>query len=499
MKTPLVCLFLSSVVLVCAGVKPAALFADHVVLQRGKPVVVWGTADAGERVSASFADHMVETIADVEGRWRVELPSMIASMEPRELVIRGKNVVTISDVLVGEVWLASGQSNMERPMRLTFDTAMEYPASVDYPMIREFKVSRIMSEQSVVDVTGSWRVAGPETLPEMSAVAYYFARDLYGVLRVPVGIINSTWGGTPGETWIDEASLKASAVNDAVQQRWRETLANYPAALAKYNAAKARWAKRRDSGDRDAKFTLKAPTGPGHHYTPSGLFNSMIAPLTSATIRGVIWYQGENNARAPRDREYRELFPALITGWRRAFCQGDIPFYWAQISSFSAGNVFDLEWPNVREGQTLALKLPNTGQAVTIDIGNASDIHPKEKHIVGRRLARIALHRTYGLDIKDSGPVFAQADREGAGYRLKFSNAESGLVAPLVELSGFELAGEDKVFHSAMAKIDGDSVVVTCSVVTAPVAVRYAWHNAVAPGLFNDEGLPAVPFRTDSW
>lgn len=499
MKFRLLCCFFLATTFARADVRPAALFSDHAVLQRDKPVPVWGTADAGEKVSVTFSNHTVETTAAATGRWRVELPALSASLEPRPLVIRGKNTVTLSDILVGEVWIASGQSNMARLMRLTFDTALEYPAAEGYSMIREFTVEHAVAEQPAADVAGSWQVAGSQTISRFSAVGYYFARDLYAVLRVPVGIVNSSWGGTPGEAWTDATALHSSPVYAAVRQRWDEVLAAYPAAKVKHDEALADWNRKRAAGGKTTKLAPVAPQGPGHHYTLSGLYNGMIAPLTPGAIRGVIWYQGENNARPPRDREYRDLFPALITGWRRAFDQGDFPFYWVQLANFAAGDALGTQWATLREAQTLTLGLPHTGQAVTIDIGNVTDIHPKEKREVGRRLARLALHRTYGLDIKDSGPVLAKAAREGQGYRLGFTNVDGGLVAPLLELSGFELAGEDRVFHAAAAKIDGDTVIVTSSAVPIPVAVRYAWRNAVAAGLFNDEGLPAAPFRTDSW
>ena len=504
MKPFVLCCLLFAAALARADVKPAALFADHAVLQRDKPVPVWGTADAGERVSVIFAGHTVETTADAAGRWRVELPALAASAEPRSLVIRGKNTVTLTDILVGEVWLASGQSNMARTLRNTsFDTVFEYPASADFPMIREFTVAHAVTDQPAADVTGAWRRAGPATLPEFSATAWFFAHALHVVLRVPVGIVNSSWGGTPAEAWTDAEALRGSPVHAAVRQRWDEVIAAYPAAKARYDAARTDWEKQKSAATAAGKKFTKAvpavPPGPGHQNTPSGLFNGMIAPLTPAAFRGVIWYQGENNARVPRNTEYRQLFPALISGWRRVFTQGDFPFYWVQLANFASGDAESTVWATLRESQTLTLALPNTGQAVIIDIGNVADIHPKNKKDVGRRLARLALRRTYGLDLVDSGPVFAKAAPEGAGWRVTFTHTDGGLVAPLNALSGFELAGADRVFHPADAKIQKDSVLVTSPSVPAPVAVRYAWRNAPVAGLFNGEGLPATPFRTDTW
>lgn len=497
-------LFLTIAVGVHADVKPVGLFADHAVLQREKPVPVWGSADAGEKVSVTFAGHTVETIADLAGSWRVELPALAASAEPRDLHIRGNNTVTFTDILVGEVWLASGQSNMARTLSNTsFDNEFEYAASADLPMIRQFTVGRAVAEQPAADVTGEWHQAGPETLANFSATAWFFGRDLYALLRVPVGIINGSWGGTPGEAWTDAEGLRASPVHAAVRQRWEEVLAVYPAAKAKYDEARAAWENQKAvamaTGKKFTKAAPRAPQGPGHHYTPSGLFNGMIAPLTPVAFRGVIWYQGENNARVPRAEEYRRLFPSLITGWRQAFAQGDFPFYWVQLANFAAGDAQSAVWATLRESQTLTLALPNTGQAVTIDIGNATDIHPKNKRDVGRRLARLALRRTYGFDLVDSGPVFERVESEGSSLRISFGNTNGGLMTPLNALSGFELAGEDKVFHPADAMIENDTVLVTLTAVPAPVAVRYAWRNAPVAGLFNGEGLPAVPFRTDTW
>ena len=321
------------------------------------------------------------------------------------------------------------------------------------------------------------------------------------MLKVPVGIINSTWGGTRVEAWMDPATLKSNPACTPVVDDWAKRLAAYPEAKAKFEVTHAAWKAERDAAKTTGlPFIKSEPSswnlgGPGHVNTPSGLNNGMISPLVPYALRGVIWYQGEANAGEPV--AYRALFAAMITGWRTQFGQGDFPFYWVQLANFQSATYTN--WAFLREAQTQALSLPATGQAVTVDIGNLNDVHPRNKKDVGRRLARLALARTYGQKIVDSGPVFAQAVHEGAGFRVSFTEIHGGLIAPFNDLGGFELAGEDKVFKPTAAKIEKDTVMVTSAEVPAPVAVRYAWRNAPLAGLFNNEGLPTVPFRSDTW
>jgi len=498
----LLALLAAAPVALLADVKPAPLFTDHAVLQRDKPVPVWGTADAGEKVTVSFAGQTKSATADVDGRWSVTLDPLPASATPNTLTIAGKNTVTLSDIVVGEVWLASGQSNMEWSMRNTFDQAIDVPASAN-PLVRHIKIKKTVADApaSTVDIDRkTWELAGPSTTSSFSAVAYYFARDIQALTGVPVGIVNSSWGGTPVEAWIDaEAYKTVPEAAEKVAARWEKALERYPASKAKYDADLAAWnaeqAAAKAAGQPFNKPRPRAPQGPGHPHSPAGLYNAMIHPLVPYALRGAIWYQGESNAG--RASEYRDLFSAMITGWRAKFGQGDFPFYWVQLANYS--KPADTAWAFLREAQTQTLSLPNTGQAVIIDIGDQKDIHPRNKKDVGRRLARLALKRDYGFDIIDSGPVFEKAEREGAGFRVHFKTAGK-LRAPLNDLPGFELAGEDKVFKTAEAKLDGNNtVVVTSAEVPHPVAVRYAWRNAPVAGLINDEGLPAVPFRTDTW
>jgi sialate O-acetylesterase len=502
MRYTLTCLALLGLgVSLHANVVPAPLFTDNAVLQRDKPVPVWGTADAGEKVSVSFAGQSVETTADASGKWSVKLAPIPAKNEGADLVIKGNNTITLANVVVGEVWIASGQSNMEWSVRNTYDAAIDVPASANFPLIRHIKIAKKVADEPITTASGTWQVAGPDTTGNFTAVGYYFAKDLYELLKIPVGIIGTNWGGTPVESWIDPKAYESVPDESAkVHERWSKLLADYPANKAKYETDLAAWkdeqAAAKAAGTPFTKQQPRGPQGPGHQNTPSGLYNGMINPLVPYALRGAIWYQGESNAS--RANEYHALFSAMITSWRAQFGQGDFPFYWVQLANYN--NPEGTSWGFLREAQTQTLSLPATGQAVIIDIGNRRDIHPRNKKDVGRRLARLALKNDYGINVETSGPLMETATREGAGFKITFSHIDGGLIAPLNELTGFELAGEDKVFKPATAKIEGDTVVVTSTEVPEPVAVRYAWRDAPTAGLFNkNSGLPAAPFRSDTW
>ncbi len=500
MRNPLLCLVLFSLgASAHANVVLAPLFTDNAVLQRDKPVPIWGTADAGEKVTVTFAGQSLTTTTDAVGKWSVALAALPANATPADLVVKGNNTVTRTNVVVGEVWLASGQSNMEWTLGKTYDGALDIAGSAANPLIRHITIAKKVASAPLTSATGNWQVASPATTGNFSAVGYYFALDLYRVLNVPVGIINSSWGGTRVEAWMDQATLKSNPAFDSVASDWAKTLEAYPAAKAKQVADLAAWKVEADAAKAAGQpFTKRAPAEPwgvGHQATPSGLNNGMISPLAPYALRGAIWYQGESNAG--KAAQYRALFSAMITGWRTQFAQGDFPFYWVQLANYQSPT--DTNWAFLREAQTQTLSLPNTGQAVTVDIGNVTDVHPRNKKDVGRRLARVALSRTYAQKIVASGPVFTKAERDGDGFRVSFAEVNGGLIAPLNALVGFELAGEDKVFKPATAKIEKDTVLVSTGDVPAPVAVRYAWRNAPLAGLFNVEGLPAVPFRSDTW
>ncbi len=485
----------------CVGMSPthadvvlAPLFRDHAILQRDKEVPVWGRADPGETVSVSFQSQKIATVAAQNGRWRINLKPMTATRTPGNLVVAGKNTVTIRDVVVGEVWLCSGQSNMGRTV--SHSLSSRGAQRMKYPLIREFTVQQCTASKPADDVAGDWRLCSPETVRSFSATAFFFGLELYNKLDVPVGLIHASWGGTQIESWMGAATLQGNEAGPAVYARWQKDVDAFPARFEKYQAALAGWKGKAAAAKADGREFKdrqpRKPVGPGSQGEPSALYNAMILPLHPAAIRGVIWYQGEANSH--RHVEYRTLFPAMIKEWRADFQQGDLPFYYVQLANLDA----DRGWAFLREAQESALKLPNTGQAVTIDIGDSKDVHPKNKQEVGRRLALIAFAKTYGLGGEFSGPVFAGIEREPGALRVKFRHAE-GLTAKDPVMPGFVVAGTDQRFYPASAKLDGETVVVSSPEVPHPVAVRYAWANDPPTPLYNGAGLPAGPFRSDDW
>ena len=495
-----------------ADVTLAPIFQDHVVLQREQPVPVWGHADPDEKVTVRFLDQIKTTAADAGGKWSVKLAALPARAEPSELVVTGKNEIRITDVLVGEVWLASGQSNMEFPVYVPdsvsfhLDHAQDEVAAADYPLIRELRIEHVVANQPAASVKGAWRLCSPATVGVFSAVGYFFARDLFRKLHVPIGIIHSSWGGTPVESWMSAGALASQPQFSVVTKRWAQTMEDYPARKREFDAASAEWEKAaRQAGALSPVAWLgfarmhhrpRAPRGPGDSWTPSALFNGMIAPLVPAAFRGVIWYQGESNA--DRANEYRALFGAMITQWRRDFGR-EFPFYFVQLASFRAGEDKTHEsYAFLREAQDQTLAVPDTGMAVAIDIGNPDNIHPGNKQEAGHRLALIAEAKTYGLAVEFAGPHFKSMIRENSAVYIKFRHA-AGLAVHRGPVVGFAIAGADRIFHRATARIEGETVIVSSPEVTDPKAVRYAWANAPMGNLINGSGLPAGPFRSDAW
>jgi sialate O-acetylesterase len=493
---------LSLVALARADVTLAPLFSDHAVLQRDRPLPVWGRADAGEHVTVTFKGQSVGATADADGRWIIYLAAVPTSAEPAELVVTGKNTVTLTDLLVGEVWLASGQSNMEWPVSKTLNAANEI-AAANFPLLRHIKIEHTVANEPAETVkTSGWQAATPATVGDFTAVGYYFARDLQRKLGVPVGLINSTWGGTAVESWMSSAALRGTAAFPAVDARWQKDLAEFPGRLVNYPLELVVWTKAEEQAKakkiRNPQPHPRPPVGPGTPYVPTGLFNAMIAPLQPVALRGIIWYQGESNW--PRPEEYAELFPAMIRSWRAGWGQGELPFYFVQLANY--GIVDDpthRAWARLREAQTAALRLNATDMATAIDIGEPKDIHPRNKQELGRRLALIAKAQIYGIGGDFSGPMLERVTQEGAALRVYFSHAATGLIAYDKPVQSLELAGADRRFYPATARIEHGTLLVSAPAVKEPVAVRYAWSNAPVANLYNGAGLPAPPFRSDTW
>lgn len=476
-----------------AEVKPNNLFSHNAVLQQGIAVPVWGSAGDGERVTVKFQDQSVSTTA-TSGRWLVRLSPLKAG-GPFTMTIAGKNTVTVTNVLVGEVWLCSGQSNMEFPLGRAANGPEAVAAARD-PQLRLFTVPRAAADAPRTEITGVWKESAPDTATNFSAVAWFFGRDLRRARQTPVGLIHSSVGGTPAEAWTSRATLEADPELRRILERYAETVSQYrPAeaearqqqALEKYKEAVAR-AK---TQGREPPRPPRPPENPLRtNKRPCGLYNAMIAPLEPYAIAGVIWYQGESNSG--RAAEYRKLFPAMIGNWRQAWGQGAFPFLFVQIAPEK-----DMT-PEIREAQLLSWQtVPRTGMAVTTDVGNETDIHPTQKEPVGARLALAARAVAYGEKLEYSGPVYQSMQIEGSQVRLRFTHTGRGLAAKDGPLKGFTLAGNDGNFIDATAIIDGDQVVVSSASVPKPVAVRYGWAHTPDVNLFNQEGLPATPFRTD--
>lgn len=484
-----------------AAVKLPALISDDMVIQRGMDVPIWGTALPGEQVSVTLGDQQLTTAADSEGKWIVKLNTLEAG-GPFDMTVAGNNTITLSNVLVGEVWVCSGQSNMQWPVNRALDAEQEIVDS-EYPMIRLYTVKRVVAAQPLEDTEGSWVACGPETVGSFSAVGYFFGRDLHKTLSVPVGLINSSWSGTPAEAWTSLPTLEADPTFKPIFDRWDQIIADYPRAEQGYREKLAQWEqevqKAMDEG-RPAPRKPVPPRGPNHPHRPACLYNGMIAPLIPYAIKGVIWYQGESNAG--RAYQYRKLFPKMIYDWRRSWGQGDFPFLFVQLANFMGAPPPPAEsaWAELREAQLMTLLLPKTGMAAAIDIGESYNIHPKNKQDVGSRLALAAKAIAYDKDIVYSGPIYESITIEGSKIRIHFGYVGEGLMTKDDDpVKGFAIAGQNCKFVWAQAEIEGDTVVVWNNRVLNPIAVRYAWGDDPECNLYNKAGLPASPFRTDHW
>lgn len=437
-----------------------ALFSDHMVLQQNTYVSVWGWYKSGGKVTVrgSWMDNAVSAKGDENKKWITKIPTPSAG-GPYTLMIKGGQSVVLNSVMIGEVWLCSGQSNMEMPLTgwenqpiLNSDTAI---ASANLPNIRFFQVERAESAVPLDDCVGQWTACTPATAAEFSAVGFFFGRELSQKLNVPIGLIHSSWGGTPSEAWTRSEALK-----------------NFP-----------------EFSEGTETFEDRET-----YQYPSVLYNGMIHPLIPYTVKGVIWYQGESNTRDPE--QYAKIFPTMIRDWRKLWDIGNFPFYFVQIAPFTYEKNRDA--PGLRQAQLDTLQVRNTGMVVTMDIGDLKTIHPANKEEVGKRLALWALAKNYGFDsLVYSGPIYRDKIVEGRHMRILFDSVGSGLTARGGRLRHFEIAGADRKFVPGQAYFTGDTVIVSSSRVRHPVYVRYLWGDKEQPSLFNKEGLPASPFRTD--
>jgi sialate O-acetylesterase len=503
---PSLALVLALAALAHADVKPHALFTDGCVLQAGKEIPIWGTADPGEKVKVELDRGTADTTADKDGHWLVRLPKMTAGNDPVFLTITGKNKVVVKNVFIGEVWICSGQSNMEWTLKNSYEGDHHIQTSSD-PKLHLFTVPKTVSLTPVSTVNGKWVECSPQTVGGFSAVAYFFGRDLRKALNVPVGLIHTSWGGTPAQAWTSKEALNAEASLQYYHNGLDAAMKNYDPEKAQeaYKVALAKWeeesAKAKAAGQKPPNKPQPPQKPGGGPGTPSSLYNGMIAPLLPYAIAGAIWYQGESNAG--QAYEYLTIFPAMIKDWRKHFGQGDFPFLFVQLAPFQkpAEQPGEHNWAELREAQLItALTLPKTGMAVITDAGEA-DIHPKKKEPVGARLAIAARAIAYGEKIEYSGPVYEKAKFEDGKAVLSFTHVDEGLTAVgKQELTGFTICGEDHKFHNAKAVITGSNTIeVTCPDVPKPVAVRFGWAVFPVVNLYNKAGLPASPFRTDDF
>ncbi|HEY0981051.1 sialate O-acetylesterase [Schlesneria sp.] len=463
-----------------ADIKLPGIFSDHMVLQTGKEVPFWGWAEPGEEVTVTITSkdpgdttkpESANVVTAADGRWSLRLPGRSKPAQV-EVTVTGKNTVTLTNVLFGDVWICSGQSNMEWPVSASLNHQEEI-AEAKFPSIRFFKAERSTARVPQDDNDGKWVECSPDSIGGMSAVAYFFGRELHQRLKRPIGLVQLTHGGSICEAWTSQAALKSDEDFAKILER-----------------------------------AERASTDPSQANNPnraSVLYNGMIAPIQGYGIKGAIWYQGESNTG--RAFQYRKLFPLLISNWRRQWGLGDFPFLFVQLPNYvpekskpdRPDEPEESAWAELREAQLMSLSVPRTGMAVTIDVGEPRDIHPRNKQVVGKRLALAALQVAYGQDIVASGPRYKSMKVMESTIELEFQDIGDGLVAQGGDLRGFAIAGADKKFVWATARIEGNVVRVSSSEVPAPVAVRYAWGDNPDGNLFNGAGLPASPFRTDDW
>ncbi len=484
-----------------ADIRLPAVVGDHMVLQRDLPLPIWGWADPDEEVSVTLGEAKASTKADASGNWRVTLPAMKTG-KALEMTLIGKNTIKLVDILIGEVWLGSGQSNMQWSVQQSTNAPGEI-AAANFPEIRLFAVPLVPSGKPAKDVNAKWVACTPDTIKNFSGVLYFFGRELHKDLNVPIGLINTSWGGTRIEPWTPPEGFASQGELQNEVEWINARKADYQKALDSSLAQYRAWIDSASKAKAAGQEIPDPPAAPPHplnsNGVSTGLYNGMIHPLVPFAIRGAIWYQGEANVG--QGMQYNTHMKALIQGWRTVWGQGDFPFLFVQLAPFDYGGVAT-RLPEIWEAQAATLEFPNTGMAVITDlVASLKDIHPPNKQDVGKRLALWALAKTYNRsDTVYSGPLYDSFKAEPDQIRVKFKHASGGLVSRDGKpLSWFSIAAADKKFLPAEAVVDDEFVVVRSPSVVNPVAVRFGWHQLANPNLVNKAGLPASPFRTDTW
>lgn len=492
----LVLIFLILSFSISAQVKLPALVSDNMVLQQNAKVNLWGWASPNEKINIQLGwqNTSTEVIADPEGNWKVAVDTPQGSEKAYSITINASNKIVLNNILIGEVWICSGQSNMYFPVGKeegTWKTGVknyeEEIINANFPNIRLFTVLTNTSPKPLDDVIGRWAACSSETIKKFSAVAYFYGRDLYQKLKIPIGLISTSWGGTKAEAWTSQNVLEENPDFLSIMEEDAKNEKTYQEKLETYYL---NLRNEKQANSNVLKTELKKPKKEANK-TSYVLYNAMLHPLINYTMKGVIWYQGESNSG--KAQLYQTLFPAMVKNWREDWKQGDFPFYYVQITPHKG------QTPEIREAQLLSLKnITNSGMAVTTDVGDTNNIHPIDKQTVGHRLALIALAKTYKEDkLVYSGPIYNHMKIKKDKIQLFFDYADSGFKKTTGDLKEFEIAGDDKTYYPAVAKIDGKTIVVSSDKVKNPKSVRFAWKAVPEPNLFNAENLPASPFRTD--
>jgi len=489
-----------------AELKLPAIISDHMVLQQKQSNPIWGWDTPGTKVTVTFAGQTKSAEAAADGKWTVKLDPVEANAQPQTIAIAGSTSKEIQDVLVGEVWMCSGQSNMGFTLQQDWNGDLEAAAS-KLPNLRLIKVPNVGSQEAQKDFAGKWAASSADSAKPFSAVGFLFGRYIHLIVGVPVGLIDNSWGGSAAEAWVPRAVLEKDPRFKLLMENTvkHEAELQLPKAQEDYAKAMADWKDATTKAKAEGKPAPRVPESPEAWLTgrarPGNIFSGKLFPTLPYGIKGVVWYQGESNAG--RAYEHLDLFPLLIEQWRKEWAEGDFPFYWVQLADHHAevATPGDASWAELRESQTKTMKVPNTGQAVIIDLGEGKDVHPRNKHDVAARLVRWALVKDYGMTLPYRSPEFKSVEFDGAKATVTIDCFGSFLRPfDVEEARGFAVCGEDKVWQWAKGKIvEKDKVELSCDAVAKPVAVRYAWADNPVCNLFSNDGLPVTPFRTDDF